>query len=82
MLLGILPRQNDWFCGRIARINSLIKDADNGKTVRYLDMKDQFLAGPGKVKAELYNGDQLHLVAAGYEVWHKTMQSLFDEMVK
>ena len=37
---------------------------------------------PGKVKPELYNADQLHLVTAGYQVWADSMQPLFDAMAE
>ena len=81
LLLGLLPRQNDYFCGRVIAINRLLS-RQNGRnpTVRFLDMGDKFLSAPGKVKPELYNADQLHLNAAGYQVWADAMQPLFDIM--
>jgi len=81
LLLGLLPRQNEWFSGRVARINAIIAKLDDGKTVRYLDMGAKFASAPGKVIAELYNPDQLHLSAKGYQVWADSMASLFDELV-
>ena len=50
--------------------------------VRYLDMGPKFLDAPGKVKADLYNPDQLHLAPKGYEVWAETMQPLLGEMLR
>jgi lysophospholipase L1-like esterase len=82
LLLGLLPRQNTWFSGRTAKINSIIAKLDDGKSVRFLDMSSQFQTETGKVKPELYNADQLHLVKKGYELWADTMQPLFDEMMK
>ena len=55
LLLGLLPRQNEYFCNRIIHINSLISKLDDGKTVRFLDMGAKFLDSPGKVKPALYN---------------------------
>lgn len=81
LLLGLLPRQNDYFCGRVVAINRLISKLDaRNRTVRFLDMSDKFQTAPGKVKPELYNADQLHLNAAGYQVWADAMQPLFDSM--
>ncbi len=82
LLLGLLPRQNEYFSGRVANINKIIAKLDDGKTVRFLDMGDQFQTTLGKVKPELYSPDQLHPVAAGYQVWADTMQPLFDALLK
>ncbi len=82
LLLGVLPRQNDYFSGRAKRINEIIKKLDNGQTVRFLDMSDKFQTELGKVKPELYVPDQLHLAKPGYELWAATMKPLFDEMRK
>lgn len=82
LLLGLLPRQNEWFSNRIKKVNDVISKLDDGKSVRYLDMSPQFQTEIGKVKKELYVGDQLHLAKPGYEVWATTMQPLFDEMMK
>lgn len=81
LLLGLLPRQNEWFSGRVTRINLLISKLDDGKTVRYLDMGTKFASAPGKVIPELYNQDQLHLVQKGYALWADTMAPLFDELM-
>ena len=82
LLCGLLPRQNEYFSGRIARINKIVSQLDDGNAVRFLDMGDKFQTALGKVKPELYNTDQLHPVAAGYLVWADTMQPLFDAMLK
>jgi beta-glucosidase len=81
LLLSILPRQNDWFCGRAAKINSITRALDDGKAVRVLDMGKHYLEAPGKVKAELYVQDQLHLSKKGYEAWADAMEPLFREMM-
>ena len=81
LLLGLLPRQNDYFSNRVIHINRIIGRLDDGKTIRFLDMGPKFLNAPGKVKPELFNADQLHLVAAGYQVWADTMQPLFAAML-
>jgi len=84
LLLGILPRQNEYFSGRVQHINAIIRKLDDGKNVRFLDMGSKFQTtqGKGDVHKELYTGDVLHLVKPGYQVWADTMQPLFDEMMK
>lgn len=82
LLLGLLPRQNDFFSNRTKNINTMISKLDNGKTIRFLDMSSAFQTEIGKVKPELYNADQLHLEAPGYEMWAKTMAPLFNAMLK
>ena len=82
LLMGLLPRQNDYFCGRVIAINRLLsRMVTRNPAVRYLDIGDKFLNAPGKVKPELYNADQLHLVAAGYQVWADAMQPNFNAML-
>jgi lysophospholipase L1-like esterase len=84
LLLGILPRQNDYFSGRVLKINKRISKLADEKTVRFLDMDAKFEKTPGKgdVNEELYVPDKLHLSAKGYEVWAETMKPVFEEMVK
>ena len=82
LLLAILPRQNEYFCGRIQRVNVSIAKLDDGKMVRYLDMGPKFQEAFGKVKADLYVADQLHLGPKGYQVWAETMDPLFTVMLK
>lgn len=81
LLLSILPRQNDFFCDRIRKINAITRKLDNGSTVRVLDMADQFQLAPGKVRPELFKNDQLHLVTKGYETWAQTMGPLLKQMM-
>ena len=82
LLLAVLPRQNEYFCTRIRKINAIIAKLDEGKGVRFLDMTDRFQDAPGKVKADLFNKDQLHLEKKGYEVWAEAMDSVLDELMK
>jgi lysophospholipase L1-like esterase len=82
LLCGILPRQNEFFTNRILKINPMLAKLDDGKTVRFLDMTEKFETAPGKVIAELYVPDQLHLRAKGYEVWADAMEPLLREMLK
>ena len=85
------PRSCCWaFCPARTSISAgasptstrLIAKLDDGQAVRFLDMSDQFQTSLGKVKPELYVGDQLHPARAGYQVWADAMQPLFDAMLK
>lgn len=82
LVLGMLPRQNDWFCSRIAHINGKTAQLADKNLVSYLDMTAAFLSAPGTVSAELYNADKLHLVAAGYSAWNTAMTPLFEQLMR
>ena len=45
-------------------------------------MAPHFETSPGNVIKDLYIGDQLHLVAKGYQVWHDVMEPLFEKLLK
>lgn len=81
LLLGILPRSNEELTTRISTINNVLQRLDNGKTIRYLDMKDHFYKGGNNFVTELYTSDLLHLSAAGYRKWAEVMDPLFKEML-
>lgn len=82
LLLGLLPRQNDYFCGRVRRINASIAKLDDGKRTRFLDFGARFLGPDEKIKPELYDKDQLHLSPAGYEQWGQAMDPLVRAMLE
>jgi lysophospholipase L1-like esterase len=82
LLLGVLPRENEYFSNRTKHINEIIPKLADGKNVRFLDMSARFQTEIGKVVPELYGKDQLHLVKNGYEMWANLMAPLFNEMMK
>lgn len=84
LLLGILPRQNDWFSSRIGKINATISKLDDGKKVRFLDLDARFEKTPGKgdVFEELFSGDKLHLSAKGYETLAEAISPSVGELVR
>jgi len=81
LLLGVLPRNNEANTVRTSNINEIIKHLDNGRTIRFLDMKDHFYRGGNDFVTELYTSDLLHLTAAGYAKWAEVMDPLFREML-
>ncbi|MBN8526332.1 MAG: GDSL family lipase [Planctomycetes bacterium] len=82
LIVGMLPRQNAYFCDRIATVNAITAKLDDGAAVRYVDPGAAFLEAPGKVKADLYREDQVHLVTAGYAVLVEAVAPLVEAMAK
>ena len=82
LLLSILPRQNDYFCNRLYAINSRISKLSTPGKVIYHDRTALFQEAPGKIKTELFNGDQLHLKKASYEVWDADLKPVVAELLK
>jgi lysophospholipase L1-like esterase len=64
---------------KIARINEIISKLDDGKTVRYLDLKDTFMQD-GTISKEIMP-DYLHLSPKGYAMWAEAMDPLLTEMM-
>jgi len=82
LLLGILPRGDRPFGNLIKSINAEIAKYDNGNSIRFLDMWNQFVGSTvDSVKTNLYLGDKLHLVTEGYKVWAATMDPLLKQMM-
>lgn len=81
LLLGILPRNNEGMTRIGQSVNQIIKLLDNGETVRYLDMSEQFYSGNGQFVTELYTSDLIHLSEAGYRKWASVMSPLVNEML-
>ena len=58
-----------------------ISKLDNGHSIRFLDMFENFISEWGVVKPELYLNDKLHISTAGYSTWASTMDNLLNEML-
>jgi lysophospholipase L1-like esterase len=65
----------------IDRANALLAKLDDGVSVRFLDIGAQFLGKDGRIPW-IIMPDQLHLSAAGYQLWTDAMQPLLQEMLK
>jgi lysophospholipase L1-like esterase len=65
----------------IAAVNRELATLDDGKTVRFLDIGAVFLGQDGRIPHTIMP-DQLHPVAAGYQLWADAMQPLLDSMMK
>ena len=85
LLLGVFPRGNkpsDPARARVKEINEQIaKLDDGGKTVKYLDIGQKFLAEDGTLPPEVMP-DYLHPNDKGYQIWAEAMQPTLDELMK
>ena len=64
----------------IAEVNRDLAKLDDGQQVRFLDFGAVFLGQDGRIPFSLMP-DQLHLSAAGYQLWADAMQPLLREML-
>ena len=53
---------------------------DDGKNVRYLDLKDKFLQPDGTIAKEIMH-DYVHLTREGYAIWAEAMEPLLTKMM-
>ena len=65
---------------KIHAINAELAKMDNGNTIRFLDIGNQFLDANGKIPADVMP-DQLHPSPKGYDIWAAAMQPLLDQMM-
>ena len=92
LLLAIFPRGPRSMRGGVAdpwemrmdkirAINADMTKLDNGKSIRFSDLGPKFTSADGTI-AHAIMPDQLHLSAAGYEIWVEGMAPLLEEMMK
>ncbi len=66
---------------KIAEINALIANLDDGKTVFYKDIGKEFLDANGGLPGEIMY-DYLHLTPKGYDLWGKAIKGDIEKLVK
>ena len=66
---------------KIAEINAIIANLDDGKTVFYKDIGNGFLDQKGGLSGEIMP-DYLHLSAKGYDIWGKAIKDDLEKLVK
>ena len=91
LALGTLPRgprinvdgtPDNWesHMEKIRAINADLAHLDNGGNIRHLDITKDLTNKDGTIP-EIIMPDQVHLTAAGYQLWADDMQPLLDEML-
>jgi lysophospholipase L1-like esterase len=66
---------------KVAEINAIIANLDDGKTVFYKDIGKDFLDRDGGLSGETMP-DYLHLSARGYDIWGKAIRGDIEKLVK
>ena len=82
VIFSIFPRNHPRVNGdfeQVKEVNKLIPSIADNKHVFHVDINKNFLDDNGKLKAELYGRDLLHLSNKGYEVWANALQPLLTE---
>jgi len=70
VLHGLLPVSAEWVePGAIAAANAGIARIGAETGVTFLDLSGRFLDQAGRLRAELYDADGVHLSKQGYRVW-------------
>jgi lysophospholipase L1-like esterase len=66
---------------KVAEINAIIANLDDGKTVFYKDIGKEFLDPDGGLSGQIMP-DYLHLSARGYDIWGKAIKADVEKLVK
>jgi len=66
---------------KVAEINAIIANLDDGKTVFYKDIGKEFLDQNGGLSGEIMP-DYLHLSAKGYDIWGKAIKDDIEKLAK
>ena len=83
LLLAVFPRgakADDPYRAQIKAVNETIAKLDDGKTVKFLDIGDKFLAADGTLPADVMP-DALHPNDKGYQIWADAIGPTMDEML-
>ena len=66
---------------KVAEINAILANLDDGKNVFYKDIGKEFLDQHGGLSGEIMP-DYLHLSARGYDLWGKAIKGDLEKLVK
>lgn len=81
LVASILPLGNEGQSARAARINQLVA-TNLPSFARHLDLTGTFQGADGKVVAEYYTADLVHLAQPGYAAWDKALRPVLTEMLR
>lgn len=81
LFLAIKPSRARWELIETQReANRLIAEyTEEQEQLEYVDVATPLLGNDGLPRQELFEDDQLHLNAAGYQIWNKIVRPLLDE---
>lgn len=83
LLLGIFPRgptADDSLRQVTVETNKIIKSLDDGESVYFLDIADEFLESDGTLSKEIMP-DLLHLSVKGYDIWAEAIEPKVAELM-
>jgi lysophospholipase L1-like esterase len=83
ILMGIFPRgekPTDGGRRKVAAVNSLIKNLDDGQRVTFIDISAQ-LTGPGDIISSDMMPDFVHPTAKGYQIWADAIQPVINKYI-
>ena len=66
---------------KVAEINALLANLDDGKSVFFKDIGKEFLDQSGGLSGEIMP-DYLHLSAKGYDLWGKAIKADIEKLIK
>jgi len=83
LVMGIFPRGKtsaDPLRIKVAAVNKIISNLDDGKATRFIDIGAKFIAADGSLPQNLL-GDGLHPTVIGDQLWADSIQVLLEEMM-
>lgn len=80
LLLGILPRQEQYLADPIRQTNQLLAQLDNGRSVFFANPGKAFLSADGYSPKSVYMRDMVHPNAKGYELLAKELCVLLKKL--
>lgn len=85
LLLAVFPRgqsaESDPRREKLALVNRMIAEMDDGRQIHYLDIGEKFLQPDGSISKDIMP-DYLHLSEAGYQIWADAIGPKLEEMMK
>lgn len=85
VVMGILPRgpgdgPDAPMRRDVAAVNAHMEERVDGRHVVYFDAGSAFIDAHGNLRAEMFDGDGLHLSTAGYRAWADAIEPLLARL--
>ena len=84
LLLGLFPYgvAGDPIREKIAQVNGIIARLDDPPRVFYQDIGDRFLDQDGEFLPDVFQPDNLHPLAKGYDIWAQAISPTLKDLLK